>query len=461
MGKRLSFEEIKELYENENRLILDCEVREVGNKKRKRIYIKYRCLIDGYEDWMQIDSIKRGSGCKKCGRHLTGKKLKLTLEEIKERLKYININIEILSDKYTNANSKLKCKCLIDNHIWAPTWSNLSIGQGCPVCGGRILHDGNRLSILRPDLIKYFVNPKDADNYTMSSHKKVQLICPDCGKEKINMTKVSDLSKQGFSCSYCSDGISIPEKFGIYLLKQLDIEFETQKILDWCKNKRYDEYFFLNGKGVIVECHGIQHYEQSAIGRGLSEEIANDTYKMELALLNGIELDNYIVVDARYSTFEYLKENFTKSFSGHFNLSNVNWGEIWTNCQKSILLEVCEHWNNRKEYENITTIGKMFGLEKSTVRKYVKRGAELALCEYDAKEEKNKSGSKSGKMRSKTTYQYSLDNCFIKEWISSSEIERILGFCSVNISKCCRGERNSSNGFKWSYNPPINNKYPE
>ena len=52
---------------------------------------------------------------------------------------------------------------------------------------------------------------------------------------------------------------------------------------------------------------------------------------------------------------------------------------------------------------------------------------------------------------SKTVYQYTVDGQFIKEWPSTIEIKRRLGYNQGNIAACCRGERHSAYGFKWSY----------
>jgi hypothetical protein len=46
-------------------------------------------------------------------------------------------------------------------------------------------------------------------------------------------------------------------------------------------------------------------------------------------------------------------------------------------------------------------------------------------------------------------HQYSLNNKFIKEWNSFSEIRNELSICTDNIMKCCLGKRDSSNGFIW------------
>lgn len=63
---------------------------------------------------------------------------RLTLEEVKVRLKEVNPNIEILSDKYINAKTELKCRCSIDGYEWVTNWSGLSQGKGCHMCAGNI-----------------------------------------------------------------------------------------------------------------------------------------------------------------------------------------------------------------------------------------------------------------------------------------------------------------------------------
>ena len=52
---------------------------------------------------------------------------------------------------------------------------------------------------------------------------------------------------------------------------------------------------------------------------------------------------------------------------------------------------------------------------------------------------------------SKPVLQLSLTDEFIKEWESSSEIYRQLGYCNSYICKCCKGKYESAYGFKWKY----------
>ncbi len=51
----------------------------------------------------------------------------------------------------------------------------------------------------------------------------------------------------------------------------------------------------------------------------------------------------------------------------------------------------------------------------------------------------------------KKVIQKSLDDKFIKEWISASEIKRELGFDNSQISKCCRNKSKQAYGYKWNY----------
>lgn len=48
---------------------------------------------------------------------------------------------------------------------------------------------------------------------------------------------------------------------------------------------------------------------------------------------------------------------------------------------------------------------------------------------------------------SKTIIQYSINGEFIKEWPSSMEIQRVLGYLNSNISRCCRGDRKTAYKF--------------
>lgn len=52
---------------------------------------------------------------------------------------------------------------------------------------------------------------------------------------------------------------------------------------------------------------------------------------------------------------------------------------------------------------------------------------------------------------SKPVLQYTLDGEFVREWPSTMEIQRVLGFSNGSIGRVCRGEYRQSNGYLWRY----------
>ena len=52
---------------------------------------------------------------------------------------------------------------------------------------------------------------------------------------------------------------------------------------------------------------------------------------------------------------------------------------------------------------------------------------------------------------SKPVLQYTKDGFFIKEWKSTMDVYRNLGYCYQSISACCLGKIKSAYGFLWKY----------
>lgn len=52
----------------------------------------------------------------------------------------------------------------------------------------------------------------------------------------------------------------------------------------------------------------------------------------------------------------------------------------------------------------------------------------------------------------KKIYQYTKDNRLVNIWESSLEVEKH-GYCRRNVLRCCRGERKTHKGYKWSFVP--------
>lgn len=51
----------------------------------------------------------------------------------------------------------------------------------------------------------------------------------------------------------------------------------------------------------------------------------------------------------------------------------------------------------------------------------------------------------------KIVLQFDLDDNLINEWVTTMEIQRVLGYQRGNISNCCNGLVKTAYGFKWKY----------
>jgi predicted DNA-binding protein YlxM (UPF0122 family) len=229
----------------------------------------------------------------------------------------------------------------------------------------------------RPDLIKYFLNKCDAEKYFPYSHIRVPLICPDCGC--IKESSIINLSKNGFSCSKCSDGISYPNKIMFNFLSQIKIKFETEYKPSWSMGKKYDFYFEKNGLLYIIEMDGRFHFEDNNLnGQTKETTVLIDDMKELLAQQHDIKV---IRIDCYNSNLIYIKDNIINSkISKLFDLSIVDWQECEKYALKNLVKVVCDLW---RQHYNMKEISNQLNIKKSLVRRYLKQGSIINLCDYD------------------------------------------------------------------------------
>jgi len=215
--------------------------------------------------------------------------------------------------------------------------------------------------------------------------------CVDCGYKYIrSQTSVRD---RGVRCPVCSDGISYPTKIMSNILSQLNISFKREKTFDWSKNKKYD--FYVESMGVIIEVHGGQHYKDGfgglKRGRSLKEEQDNDRLKKDIALINGI--NHYIVIDARESNLEWIKENVLRSkLNELYDLSNIDWSKCEESASNNLTREICSMYVEG-DISISRKIAKELGVSFKTVIEHLKRGASIGWCNYDPKKMLSLAGS--------------------------------------------------------------------
>ena len=290
---------------------------------------------------------------------------------------------EILGYDNTKSKFRYKYKCLKCNYVGYKTSAKLT-SRGCPCCKNKIVVKGvNDIATVYPEYVKYFKNKDDVYKHQKGSKCKVDMICPNCGKEKV--MRIDALFRYGFSCNNCGDGLTYPEKFMSNFLTQLGIEYEKEYSPNWATtNKRYRYDFYLHDYNIIIEVHGDQHYSKSfetVGGNTLRKVQQNDEYKRNLALSNGIKDEDYIVIDCRKSELNWIKGNIIKSrLNNIFDLNEIDWIKCNYNAMNSLVVKVCKLFNQGYYVPKICDILK---LDRNTVRKYLKIGTDANLCKYD------------------------------------------------------------------------------
>lgn len=248
----------------------------------------------------------------------------------------------------------------------------------CPICnGGKCVKGINDIATIRKDLVKYFVNLMDAEKFSTGSHKRVKLKCPDCGK--IKESTVADLCAKGFSCNYCSDKVSFPNKICRNLIIQLPVdEYDFEFVDTWTQNKRYDCYFRYKNKKYLIEIDGEQHIKNTSWSSKQWQE-ENDKLKTKLALENGY---NLIRIKAYHSTFEYIKQSiFESELSNIFNLDLVEWEKIYEKAITNMNLELGKFYMEHTEM-TLKDIAKYFHISMPTLNVALTKLTNLGLCNY-------------------------------------------------------------------------------
>ena len=362
-------------------------------------------------------------------------------------------------------------KC--NNEDWIKE-NHLLDGENCNTCcipPKKIVLGINTIWDKARWMVDLGVSEEDAKRYTASSNKKIIVKCPHCEEKRLLLIN-NIYNNKSISCP-CSDKVSYPEKFMISVLEQLNINFKTEYVPKWCrytdykdsnkiKTGRYDfllEGVYIDEKQVIIETDGGWHgkdNKMSGIKKEESEYI--DNMKDKLALENGYKV---IRIDCKKSESAYIKQNILNSkLNKIFNLNNINWLECEEFALSNRVKEICDYWNlYSKEYISTIKIGKVFNISANTILSYLKRGAKLGWCDYDAKKSKTKSCAKLNKTINKV--EIFKDGKSLGVFINCAELSRqseeLFGvhLIAKGISSVTRGERKSYKGYTFTN---VNNK---
>jgi len=249
----------------------------------------------------------------------------------------------------------------------------------CPICNRkRCVEEFNDIATVRKDLIKYFKNSEDAKKYSVGSHAKVCLRCPDCGNEKKYI--ISNLCSHGFHCDYCSDNLSLGNKIIRNLCLQLPLDEYIIEFSDaWTQKKVYDCYFSYKNKKYLIEIDGRQHVMDTSWATKEAQE-KNDLLKNDLAETNDYKI---IRIKAYESNFDYIKNNILKSeLSVIFNLKDINWNVIYKQTITSMDILVAQYFMSHKNLF-LKEIAEYFKISHPTLKKMLVKMSNVGLCDYD------------------------------------------------------------------------------
>lgn len=301
----------------------------VGSGFTKKIWWKCPCCNSEFE--MKIFIMLRLNNCPYCSGYRVNHTNSLaTINPELAAQWHPTLNGELSPNDITSKSNKKAWWIGNCGHEWESVIITRANGVGCPYCASnpKVLKGFNDMWTTNPELASLLANPEDGYKYTQSSNKKADWRCPNC-EDIIKNKVIGNINIRGLSCHRCNDGVSFPEKLMYLVLKELNIQFELQKKFKWSDNRIYD--FYISSMNLIIETHGTQHYTKNGFhtlgGRTLEEEQANDKYKYDMAIVNGI--NEYIVIDCRYSDFGFIKNNILNSrLAELFDLSKVDWCQL-------------------------------------------------------------------------------------------------------------------------------------
>lgn len=325
---------------------------------------------------------------------------KYSIGEIIEQTNKPSLKVlELLRSSCKNHNigtKSYRVLCLQCNSTFLIRECNLKKGDSCPYCSNHKVRKGlNDISTTHPEIVEYLMNKEDAYNFTIRSNKKVKTQCPIC-HTSLGLRSLDDIYTRHIRCPKCGKGNSYPNRFMFNLLNYLKIPNEHEVQFSWCTFQHFNDTsklirgrydFVCPNHNIIIEMdsglgHGNNVHSKAKISK--AECLYRDVQKEQLARKNGF---NVIRINCEYygheDKFLAVKEGILHSdFGNYFDISNVDWNEIDTKSQSSLLKEICRYYTSGFSTKEIA---EKVGLTIPTIRIYLHKGTECGLCNYTHK----------------------------------------------------------------------------
>lgn len=308
-------------------------------------------------------------------------------------LEAVNENNHKLLSEYIDSKTKI----LIDFNCghepqYVLSTNYISGHNKCRYCTNQLIKPfRDDVYTKRPDLLKYFKNENDAIGLAVTTKRKILCKCSICGYEK--EYAMYTLFYSGFACDNCRDSKSFPEKVMGNVLDDLNIKYETEVRFDWCVyelegKKHYGCYdFVIETLKTIIEMDGLFHYNSTDF-----DDVENikqkDKIKNELAIANGY---NIYRIDCGYinqsEKYDYVKNNIIKILGNIFDLSNINWNNVFLRSDKPIIHTASELWN--AGYSTNYIIDKLH-ISNSCLIDILNQAHKIGICTYTKESSNNR-----------------------------------------------------------------------
>lgn len=330
----------------------------------------------------------------------------------------------------------------------------------------RVIQGQNDLYTKYPEVLKYIVKKDLAKTYSYGTRHKFETECPICKQHKIQNIR-GLIAYKKYNCDFCDvDYMSYPNKFLRAFMKQLKVEkLEFEYSPSWITPNRYDCYFELQNQKYIVEMDGGLGHGNNTFNSDEKDVIGlqKDIYKDKKAKEHCIEV---LRIDCLKSDKDYIKNNLTNSKLGKlFNLSIIDWDKCDEFALKNLVYEVCNFYKNATiDNKRTVVIANKFGLDITTVEKYLRLGTKAGFCFYDkalANKLRIAYSVKTNKEKARKIKTY-----FNKEFIGTFDMETLVDYLKKHTStkgadhvikervrEVCRGngKRHSFFGYKFNY----------
>ncbi len=202
---------------------------------------KVRCSTCKREQKIKMHSLNSNKRCSYCAGY------KLDISDINKRLEELDFQP---LEKYQNARTPWKIKCLRCNHIIYPTWDRMNKANRNRGCGYCV-----RVRVDLKDVNKLMRQLKLKPLVTYPGGKTPwKCKCLKCGS--IVYPKYSDLNQGQGGCSNCADyGLNYTDKGFIYLITHPLLGAHKIGIANSYKSREFDDRMYKHKK------HGWQLYK--------------------------------------------------------------------------------------------------------------------------------------------------------------------------------------------------------